>query len=218
MIKRFFDLILSSILLIAFSPLLLFVAVRIRLEDGGPVFYRGLRVGRYGNPFKMLKFRTMVVDADWRGASSTAADDDRVTRCGHFIRRYKIDELPQLLNVLGGSMSVVGPRPQVAWAVELYEPEQKQAILSVRPGITDYASIKFSNEAEILRGSRDPDRAYLELIAPEKTRLARLYADNQSLATDLHILWLTLLNLIGVRRAEDQSVIENQPAISEQRP
>ncbi|HLW71924.1 MAG TPA: sugar transferase [Candidatus Binataceae bacterium] len=213
MIKRLFDLIFASILLIALSPLFLFVAGWIKLEGGGPVFYRGVRVGRYGKPFKMLKFRTMVVDADRRGASSTAADDERITGCGHLIRRYKIDELPQLLNVLRGAMSIVGPRPQIAWAVELYDPEQKRKILSVRPGITDYASIKFSNEAEILRGSRDPDAAYLELIAPEKTRLALLYVEQQSLVTDLHIFRLTLLNLLGVRR-----VAEDQSAISERHP
>jgi lipopolysaccharide/colanic/teichoic acid biosynthesis glycosyltransferase len=212
MTKRLLDIVFAALLLAVLSPFFALVAVRIKLEDGGPVFYRGWRVGRFGKPFKMIKFRTMVVDAERRGASSTAADDDRITHCGHLIRRYKIDELPQLLNVLGGSMSLVGPRPQVAWAVELYDAQERQEILSVRPGITDYGSIKFSNEAEILRGSHDPDRAYLELIAPEKTRLALLYVRHQSLAMDLHILWLMLLSLLGAAPEIEPRRVEVGPA------
>jgi lipopolysaccharide/colanic/teichoic acid biosynthesis glycosyltransferase len=192
--KRAFDIIGSAVGLMLLSPLLLWVAWRIRREDGGPVFYRGERVGRQGEPFRIFKFRTMVVNADKIGGTSTGADDPRITQIGKVLRRYKLDELPQLINVITGDMSLVGPRPQVSWAVALYTPEQ-QRVLSVRPGITDFASIIFKNEGEILKGSPDPDTEYLAKIHPEKMRLAADYVDHQSFILDLKIILKTLAAL-----------------------
>ncbi|HET9949598.1 MAG TPA: sugar transferase, partial [Longimicrobiales bacterium] len=172
--KRLFDVVFAALGLIVLSPLMLAIAVVIRLDSPGPVLYRGVRVGRGGKHFRMLKFRTMVPDAERIGASSTTKDDPRLTRVGMFLRRHKLDELPQLINVLRGEMSFVGPRPQVPWVVDLYSEEERQ-LLSVQPGITDHASLRFSNEEEILQGAADPDAAYFELIAPEKTRLGLEY-------------------------------------------
>jgi lipopolysaccharide/colanic/teichoic acid biosynthesis glycosyltransferase len=191
-LKRLFDVAFSATILIILGPLLLTVAAIIKLTSPGPVAYRGERVGLHGRRFRIFKFRTMVVDAEKLGGSSTPEDDPRITRIGKFLRRYKLDELPQFLNVLRGEMSVVGPRPQVAWAVDLYTPEERR-LLDVRPGITDYASIKFRNEGEILRGAVDPDAAYFELIAPEKIRLGLAYVEHSNLLTDLHIIALTVV-------------------------
>jgi lipopolysaccharide/colanic/teichoic acid biosynthesis glycosyltransferase len=194
--KRAFDIVVAALVLAVVSPLMLGIALAIRRGSPGPVLFRGRRVGRNGADFDMLKFRTMVVGSD-KGATSTSADDPRVTRTGAFLRRYKLDELPQLLNVLRGEMSLVGPRPQVRWAVDLYTPEERRLLLR-RPGMTDFASLKYRNEAEILRGSADPDQAYLELIAPGKIRLGLHYVDRASLWTDLTILTATGLALVGV--------------------
>jgi lipopolysaccharide/colanic/teichoic acid biosynthesis glycosyltransferase len=194
--KRLVDVLRSTIALICSSPVLFGLAVLIKLDSRGPVFYRGVRVGRHGRPFRIFKFRTMVVNAEQLGASSSADDDPRLTRVGRFLRRYKFDEVPQLLNVLLGHMSLVGPRPQVQWAVDLYS-EQERQLLSVRPGITDYASIRFRNEGEILRGSADPDRDYLEKIAPEKMRLALEYVRNRSLWIDTKIVLATVWAVLG---------------------
>src|SRR3990170_1646150 len=191
MLKRLFDIVFSLLGLMLTTPILLILAILIKREDGGPVFYRGVRVGLHGNPFRIFKFRTMVVNAEKIGGSSTADDDPRITKIGKFIRKYKLDELPQLINVLKGEMSFVGPRPQVQWAVELYNEEEK-ILLSVRPGITDYASLKFKNEAEILKGSSNPDKDYLEKIAPEKTRLGLEYVRNSSLWLDVKLIFITL--------------------------
>ncbi len=196
MLKRTFDMCLAALALSLLWPLLAAVAVAVRLEDGGPVFYRARRVGRRRKTFLMLKFRTMVVNADKIGASSTADDDPRITRVGRILRRLKLDELPQLFNVFGGSMSLVGPRPQVSWAVDLYSPEELQ-LLDVRPGVTDYASLMFHNEGEILRGSIDPDRDYLEKIAPGKMRLGLEYVRHQSVWTDIKLLGATFLAVCG---------------------
>ncbi len=189
--KRAFDIICAAVGLVLLSPLLLWAAWRIRRVDGGPVFYRGERIGRYGKPFRIFKFRTMVVNADKMGGTSTGEDDPRITPIGNLLRRHKLDELPQLINVMKGDMSLVGPRPQVSWAVKLYTPEQ-QRVLSVRPGITDYASIIFRNEGEILKGSPDPDAEYLAKIHPEKMRLAVDYVEQQSFFLDLKILLKTI--------------------------
>jgi lipopolysaccharide/colanic/teichoic acid biosynthesis glycosyltransferase len=162
-------------------------AVRIKREDGGPVFYPAPRVGKDGKPFRMYKFRTMVVNADRIGGPSTAADDPRLTRVGHSIRKYKLDEIPQLINVVRGDMSLVGPRPEVQHYVDMYSPEERQ-ILSVRPGITDWASIRYRNEGDILLGSDDPEQAYMEKIRPGKIRLGLEYVRRQSLWTDIKIL------------------------------
>ena len=185
--KRLFDLVASSAALIALSPLLAVLAYRIKRFDGGPVLYAGRRVGRNGRSFGMYKFRSMVLNADKIGGSSTPDDDPRITPVGRFLRRYKLDELPQLINVVKGEMSLVGPRPQVQWAVDLYTPEQRE-VLTVPPGITDYASVRFPNEGEILKGSTDPDRDYMEKIHPEKMRLSLEYVRSRSLLTDLKVL------------------------------
>ena len=196
-LKRALDLVLAVSALLLLAPLLLGLAAWVRLANPGPVFYRGLRVGRGGITFHMLKFRTMVVDADKLGPTSTTEDDPRITSPGRFMRRNKLDELPQLINVLRGDMSIVGPRPQVQWAVSLYS-EEERALLSLRPGITDYASLRFRNEGEILRGSADPDSDYLERIAPLKLRLGLHYVRSCSFATDLKIIGATALSLVGV--------------------
>ena len=189
--KRLFDLFFSFIGIVILSPIILVIFAAIKLYDNGPVFYKAPRIGLKGIPFKMIKFRTMIINADKMGASSTKADDPRMTKPGSVLRKYKLDEIPQLFNVFAGKMSIVGPRPQVAWAVELCNEEERK-ILSVRPGITDYASIKFHNEEEILKGSEDPDKLYMEMIHPEKMRLSLEYVRNQSFFTDIKIIFLTI--------------------------
>jgi lipopolysaccharide/colanic/teichoic acid biosynthesis glycosyltransferase len=193
--KRAFDLLSSILGLLALSPILIATALAIRIDSPGPVFYRGTRVGLAGRLFYMLKFRTMVVNADKIGGSSTPDDDQRITRVGRFLRRYKLDELPQLINVVRGEMSLVGPRPQVKWAVDLYTPEERR-VLTVKPGITDYASLRFPNEGEILKGSTDPDRDYMEKIHPEKMRLSLEYIELRSMRVDIGIIFQTLLAII----------------------
>src|SRR5262249_33008311 len=178
-------------------PILVLACVLIKLSSRGPAFYRGERIGRDGRPFRILKLRTMVADAEALAGSSTAADDRRITWVGRIMRQAKLDELPQLINVLRGDMSLVGPRPQVRWGVDLYSDEER-ALLTVRPGITDYASIVFRNEAEILKGSADPDSDYLKLIAPEKIRLGLVYVRSHTVWTDLKIIVSTIGALVGV--------------------
>lgn len=197
-LKRTFDIVASAAGLLVLSPLLALIALLIKLGSSGPVFYRGARVGRGNVDFRIFKFRSMVANAEAIGGSSTPEDDPRITRIGALLRRHKLDELPQLFNVFWGDMSFVGPRPQVRWAVELYNSEQR-ALLSVRPGITDYASLRFSDEAKILEGSKDPDKDYLEKIAPEKIRLGLEYVRHQSLVSDIRILVATVLKLTGFR-------------------
>ncbi|MGH2379079.1 MAG: sugar transferase [Candidatus Limnocylindria bacterium] len=185
--KRALDVAGALIGLVLAAPVWLAVAILIRLDSPGPVVYRGTRIGRQGRPFRMWKFRTMVADADRTGVWSTAADDPRITRVGRLLRATKLDELPQLVNVLAGDMSLVGPRPQVAADVARYTDEERE-LLTVRPGITDEASIRFRNESEILRGHPDPDAAYDALIRPEKSRLGLAYVRSRALSTDLRIL------------------------------
>lgn len=189
--KRTFDVALSAVGVLLLAPFFAVIALWIKMGSRGPIFYRGVRVGRLGQPFRIFKFRTMVEDAEKLGSASTPEDDQRVTRAGKFLRKYKLDELPQLLNVFVGDMSLVGPRPQVAWAVERYSAEEK-AVLSIRPGITDYASLRFRDEGEILRGSTDPDKDYFEKIHPEKMRLSLEYLEKRSLWLDCVILTETL--------------------------
>jgi lipopolysaccharide/colanic/teichoic acid biosynthesis glycosyltransferase len=200
--KRSLDLILSFTGLLALSPILLITAILIKLNSPGPVFYRGIRVGQFGKPFRIFKFRTMAEDAEGLGASSTAEDDPRITSLGRFLRRHKLDESPQLINVLLGEMSLVGPRPQVPWAVALYSEEEKQ-LLEIRPGITDYASLRFPNEGKILRGSSDPDRDYLEKIHPEKMLLSLEYLKHQSFWLDCKILAKTLITVVFAPRVQN---------------
>jgi len=182
--------VLSAIGILAVLPLLAVLAVLIKLDSTGPVFYRGLRSGRWGRPFLILKLRSMVENAEQLGGAETASDDSRITRLGKFLRQYKLDELPQLINVLMGEMSIVGPRPEVIEEVACYT-EQEQKVLQLRPGITDWASLKFHHEGEILRGSRDPHRAYHQKIRPEKLRLQLQYVQSHSLLTDIWIVCRT---------------------------
>ena len=195
MLKRLFDTVFSFIGLVVFLPLLATIVILIRKEDGGPIFYRGIRVGRYGKPFKIFKFRTMVANAEKLGGSSTADDDPRITKIGKFLRKYKLDELPQLINVLKGEMSFVGPRPEVQHYVDMFTEEEK-AILDVRPGITDWASLWNPDEGAILKGSKDPEKAYMEKIRPEKLRLQQQYVREGSFWIDLKIILLTLRTIM----------------------
>jgi lipopolysaccharide/colanic/teichoic acid biosynthesis glycosyltransferase len=184
---------------------MLVIWLRIRSQRDGPAVYRGIRVGLNGRPFTILKYRTMVTNADRLGGPSTAEDDPRLTSLGKSLRRYKLDELPQLFNVLVGDMSFVGPRPQVASEVAGYTDEERQ-LLSVRPGITDWASLRFHNEGEILQGHADPDQAYAELIRPEKIRLGLEYVRRATLADDVRILLDTArLPFLRTRRSGHES-------------
>jgi len=191
MVKRLVDLCVASVALLVSSPVFLIVAVLIKLNSPGPVLFKQERIGLHGKPFRIFKFRTMVVNADRIGGPSTAADDPRVTRIGRVIRRLNLDELPQFLNVLRGEMSVVGPRPEVPQYVAMFTDEEK-AILSVRPGITDWATLWIRDEGKILEGSDDPERTYREQIWPEKHRLALEYVNHHSLWIDLQIMVKTL--------------------------
>jgi len=197
-LKRLFDLVVSFVSLVILSPILLVIALLIKLDSSGPALYRGIRAGQGGKPFKMLKFRTMMVNADKIGGPSTSGDDPRLTQIGKQLRRFKLDELPQLINVLKGEMGFVGPRPEVLSEVEQYTPEERQ-LLSVPPGITDWASIRFNNEGEILKGSANPHQAYRERIRPEKMRLGLEYVRRRSLWIDLQIILETALTLVKTR-------------------
>ena len=200
MAKRGFDLCIAALALLLLSPLLLLLALWIRLDSPGPVLFRQQRVGRFGALFQIRKFRTMVVDGATCGALITAADDARVTRAGRWLRRYRLDELPQLLDVLQGSMSLVGPRPEVPRFVAHYPEALRAAVLSVRPGLTDPAAIAHLNEAAMLADAPDPERAYIERILPVKLRLQADYAARATLRSDLGVLLRTLGALLGQRR------------------
>lgn len=194
--KRLLDVVLAVIGIGVFLPALAGLATAVKLTSTGPVLYRGLRVGKNNVPFRILKFRSMVTDAESIGGFSTADGDPRVTPVGRFMRKFKLDELPQLLNVLLGTMSFVGPRPEVQEYVDLYTEQEKQ-ILSLRPGITDWASIWNSDEGAVLAGSDDPDYAYLDLIRPTKLELQLKYARNHSLWIDLKIVAYTLRKVLS---------------------
>jgi len=189
-VKRCLDFVLSLLGLVLVAPILAVLMVWIRLDTKGPAFYRGLRAGRWGRPFLILKLRTMVENAEQFGGAETASDDPRITRVGGFLRQYKLDEFPQLFNVLKGEMSLVGPRPEVLDEVACYTREEQQ-VLGVRPGITDWASLKFHHEGEILRGSEDPHRTYHEKIRPEKLRLQLQYVESHSVLKDFWIICRT---------------------------
>ncbi len=189
--KRIFDLALATLGLLVISPLLGVLALWVKLDSPGPVFYRGVRAGLMGRPFRIFKLRTMVENAESLGGSETPTDDPRITRPGHLLRRYKLDELPQLINVVLGDMSLVGPRPEVMEEVLRYT-EQEKLVLTVRPGITDWASLKFHHEGEILKGNADLHQAYHQKIRPEKLRLQAQYVRNNSLVTDIKIIARTL--------------------------
>jgi len=193
--KRLFDIVASAIGLLVLWPVFLVIAVLIKLEDGGPVFYRQERIGYKGGPFKIWKFRTMVVNADKLGKPLTVGRDPRITRVGYWLRKFKLDELPQLLNVLLGEMSLVGPRPEVPQYVALYTPEQRR-VLDLVPGITDPASIKFANEAELLAEASNPEKFYIEHIMPTKIRLNMEYASHATLWSDILVILKTLVRIV----------------------
>lgn len=195
--KRVLDFVCAAAGLVLLSPLFVVIVLTITLYDGGSPFYRGWRVGLAGRPFRMLKFRTMRQDAEQTGVTSTASDDPRLTHIGSLLRRYKLDELPQLWNVVRGEMSLVGPRPQVQWAVESYSTEER-LLLNIRPGITDYASLVFRDEGTLLRGSADPDRVYLSKIHPTKIRLGLKYISQACIWSDIRIICATLGTLVGL--------------------
>lgn len=194
MLKRLFDIVSSGLGLALFSPVMMFVAIWIKLDSAGPVFYRGERGGLGNRPFRIFKFRSMVMDADRLGGPSSSDHDPRITRPGVFIRRHKLDEVSQLINVLLGEMSIVGPRPQVLSYTREYAGELTE-ILSVRPGITDWATIWNADEGAVLAGAADPDRAYDILINATKLRLQLRYVRERSFRTDLRIVYCTLRRL-----------------------
>jgi lipopolysaccharide/colanic/teichoic acid biosynthesis glycosyltransferase len=194
-LKRIFDIAVSTIALLLLSPLFVVIALWIKLESPGPVVFRQERIGRGGRMFRIHKFRTMRVDAERAGPQLTVGADPRITRAGALLRRYKLDELPQLLNVLAGSMSLVGPRPEVPRYVALYPPELRTLVLSVRPGITDEASIEFRDENALLAGASDPEHCYVHEVLPRKLEFYARYARSHSLGGDLRILAKTVMKV-----------------------
>jgi lipopolysaccharide/colanic/teichoic acid biosynthesis glycosyltransferase len=196
LIKRGMDILMAGVGLVILCPFLFLIGAIIYLNDRGPIFYRAKRVGRGGNEFTMYKFRTMIANADSRGASSTTLDDVRITALGKVLRKWKLDELAQLLNVFMGSMSLVGPRPQVRWAVDKYSSKEKN-LLTIRPGITDFASLAFPNEEEILKGSSDPDADYMAKIHPLKMQLSLKYLKEMSLWVDIKIILQTIKRVVN---------------------
>ena len=202
MLKRTFDLIVSLVALIVLSPLFVVIAVLVKLDSPGPAFYRAERIGRGGRPFRMYKFRTMVVGADRAGPAITCKDDPRITRLGRLLRRTKLDELPQLLNVLRGEMSLVGPRPEAPRYVALYSPQQRE-VLKARPGITGLAQLAYIHEEELLNPA-NLDRDYVRVLLPRKLALDLEYVNGRCFLLDLKILLWTALALAGGRPGELQ--------------
>jgi lipopolysaccharide/colanic/teichoic acid biosynthesis glycosyltransferase len=193
--KRLFDIISSSFGIILLFPLLLFVFVAVVVDSKGGGFYRQVRVGRNNIDFRLWKFRTMRTDADKLGLLTVGGRDPRVTRVGYFLRKYKLDELPQLFNILSGDMSVVGPRPEVRRYVDMYNDEQMK-VLNVRPGLTDYASIEYFDENTLLAQSEDPERTYIEEVMPHKLSLNLQYIEEQSVAVDFKIIFKTASKIL----------------------
>lgn len=193
--KRLFDIVMSAFGLLMLSPILLFTAIWIKLDSEGPVFYRQVRVGRGNKDFRIFKFRSMHVDADKKGLITVGGRDPRVTRSGYYIRKFKLDELPQLINVLIGDMSFVGPRPEVRKYVDLYTPEQMH-VLDIRPGITDAASIKYRNENELLAAVDDPDRYYIEVVMQDKLRINLEYVQHHSFLGDIALIFQTFRAIV----------------------
>ena len=193
--KRLFDLLVSLCVILLFLPFGILISIAIVCESRGGVFYRQERVGKHGIPFRLWKFRTMRVNADKLGKLTVGMRDPRITRVGYFIRKSKLDEFPQFLNVFVGEMSVVGPRPEVQEYVELYTPDQRE-VLSVKPGITDYASLEYFKENELLGNSENPRETYIREIMPAKIALNKKYIANPTLGQDIKIMWLTFLKMI----------------------
>jgi len=196
MLKRIFDIVFSLIGIIILLPFLFLFTILVIIDSGFPVFYFQKRVGRNGIDFSLLKFRTMKKDSDKKGLLTVGEKDSRITSSGYFLRKYKIDELPQLFNVLIGSMSLVGPRPEVKKYVEMYNAEQKK-VLSVKPGITDYASIEYANENAILAKSENPEQLYINEVMPAKLKLNLKYIEDQSFFTDLKIIFKTIGRIVS---------------------
>lgn len=192
MVKRAFDLLVATFVLLLLAPLLLLLAAAIRIDSPGPAFFLQERVGRRGARFRIHKFRSMRIDAAARGPAVTVADDPRVTRVGRWLRARRLDELPQFIDVWLGHMSLVGPRPELPRFVERYPPALREAVLAVRPGITDPASIAHLDEAALLAGAADPEREYIEKVLPAKLRLQADYAATATLRSDIGVLWRTL--------------------------
>lgn len=195
-LKRWFDLLASGLGLIALSPLLMLIALLIKLDSKGPVFFRQERVGRFGKVFRIHKFRTMITDAERKGLQITVGADARITRVGGTLRKYKLDELPQLFDVFLGDMSIVGPRPEVPRYVAFYPEEMKDVVLSVRPGITDWASIEYKDENRILGLAEDPHRAYVEQVLPVKLEYYINYVRRRTFWGDLKIILATLVAIV----------------------
>ena len=204
--KRIFDFILALIGLIISSPILIPVIFLVWIQDWHSPFYIAPRVGRDENQFKMLKLRSMIVNADKSGVDSTSSNDKRITGVGRFIRKYKLDELSQLWNVLIGDMSLVGPRPNVKRETDLYTIEEKK-LLTVRPGITDFSSIVFSDEGEILKDQQDPDIAYNQLIRPGKSMLGLFYIEKRNFIIDIKLIYLTVIAIISKEKALNSLVV-----------
>lgn len=199
MLKRLFDIFFSALAILFFLPFGLILAVIIALESKGGVFYKQERVGQFGKPFKLIKFRSMRQNADKSGLLTVGMNDSRISKSGKFIRKYKLDEMPQFINVLKGEMSIVGPRPEVKKYVDLYNDEQRK-ILQVKPGITDYASLEYFSENEILGNSENPERTYIEQILPDKLDINKKYIAKPNLIIDLKIIGLTFLKMVGLKK------------------
>jgi lipopolysaccharide/colanic/teichoic acid biosynthesis glycosyltransferase len=202
--KRLFDLIASAVGLVILAPVFLLIAVLIKLESAGPVFFRQERVGRFGKPFRIHKFRTMITDAERRGLQITVMNDARVTRVGRVLRRHKLDELAQLIDVLVGNMSLVGPRPEVPRYVAFYPPEARAIVLSVKPGITDRASIEYKDENEIVGKAEDPHQAYVSEILPVKISYYVDYVKSRSFSGDIGLIFATFKALFDTGAAAEQ--------------
>ena len=196
MAKRLFDLLLSSIGLLLLAPLLLLIAALVKLDSPGPVMFRQERVGRFGQPFLIHKFRTMRHEPAGQGLQITVGADRRITRVGGFLRAFKLDELPQLLDVWLGDMSLVGPRPEVPRYVAHYPADVREKVLSVRPGITDIASIEYRDESAVLARAVDPERAYIDEVLPHKLALAARYVERSSLWLDVWLIWRTVVAIV----------------------
>lgn len=195
MLIRLLDIVLSLLGLLFLLPIFVILAVWIKFDSHGSIFFRQIRVGKDGRDFRIYKFRTMIVNAEKMGIITIGERDPRITHSGYFLRKYKLDELPQLINVLNGEMSFVGPRPEVRKYVEMYNQEQLK-ILTVKPGITDYASIEYINEDEILGKSLDPERTYIEEIMPQKIKYNMKYINNKTVIEYFKIIFLTIIKII----------------------
>lgn len=194
-VKRIFDLICSTLGLIILSPVLIIIAIRIKMGSDGPVFFKQIRVGENNKEFEILKFRTMVVNAEKLGRQITVGNDNRITKIGAFLRKYKLDELPQLINVFKGEMSLVGPRPEVPRYVKLYNEEQLK-VLAVKPGITDLASIRYRDENDLLGEVENPDEFYINTIMPDKLALNLEYINKNNVFFDIYIIFKTIIKCI----------------------